>query len=439
MNNLVCVLQDTRTHVVVELYETEKSYVDSLDILVKKYLQPLKSPENAGLLDSFLVDEIFYQVPAILGLHQAFLEQLRRRLEHWDLQQKVGDVFLEVFTKPMVMDTYMSFINNLRRARETIKAAASSRPAFARFLDAMARDHKGKLSLDNLLIKPVQKFPSYKLLIQRLIKHTDQSHPDHKLLLEAQKEIHEVLEVMNCTERESVEQEAAQAALRELEVLVEGLSGLASSDRSLLRCDSVTVPAAPAAPAAPHLMKDRALFLLNDTLLITSVKRRTGTIKKPLPTYQSNIASLMEGTKHKLLMRIPLADLEIVKAKDENLRRAMQEVEWLRQDVATLTRVVEQVGSLRLPHPPLHDAARDALAAAARLLRDRRAAGDGDGPPEGEGGARDGEGGALCRTELSVNTANGPENLTIIFPKPEKRSSWEELVNETKQKLCEYS
>lgn len=70
------------------------------------------------------------------------------------------------------MDTYMSFINNLKKAKETIKNAAASRPAFAKFLDAMARDHKGKLSLDNLLIKPVQKFPSYKLLIQRLIKHT---------------------------------------------------------------------------------------------------------------------------------------------------------------------------------------------------------------------------------------------------------------------------
>lgn len=76
------------------------------------------------------------------------------------------------FTKPTVMDTYMSFINNLKKAKETIKTAAASRPAFAKFLDAMARDHKGKLSLDNLLIKPVQKFPSYKLLIQRLIKHT---------------------------------------------------------------------------------------------------------------------------------------------------------------------------------------------------------------------------------------------------------------------------
>lgn len=30
--------------------------------LFQKYLQPLKSPENAGLVDAALVDEIFYQV-----------------------------------------------------------------------------------------------------------------------------------------------------------------------------------------------------------------------------------------------------------------------------------------------------------------------------------------------------------------------------------------
>ncbi|XP_053615375.1 rho guanine nucleotide exchange factor 17 isoform X2 [Plodia interpunctella] len=402
---------DTRTHVVVELYETEKSYVDSLEILVKKYLHPLKSPENAGLLEASVVDEIFFQVPAILAVHRAFLEQLRRRLEMWDLTQKVGDVFLEVFTKPPVMETYMSFINNLKRAKNTVKTAAASRPAFAKFLDAMARDHKGKLSLDNLLIKPVQKFPSYKLLVERLIKNTDPSHPDHKYLVEAKKEILELLELINCTERESLELEQQQQVLRDLEQLIEGLSGLVGSDRALLRHETVAMPAAQA-------VKERALFLLSDTLLVTSVKRRTATIKKPIVTYQSSIASQMEGNKYKLLMRIPLADLEIVKAKDENVRRMMCEVEALTADVATLRRVTEQLRALHQPQPQLEDAARDALQAAARSLADRHAA--------------DAQ---LCQLELSVSTQNGPENLTIIFPKTEKRSSWEELVNETKQKL----
>lgn len=69
----------------------------------QKYLQPLKSPENAGLLDAFLVDEIFYQVPGILNVHQVFLEHLRRRLEQWDLHQKVGDIFLEVVIRSLIL------------------------------------------------------------------------------------------------------------------------------------------------------------------------------------------------------------------------------------------------------------------------------------------------------------------------------------------------
>ncbi|XP_032522674.2 rho guanine nucleotide exchange factor 17 isoform X4 [Danaus plexippus] len=406
---------DTRTHVVVELYETEKSYVEALENLVKKYLQPLKSPENAGLLDAYLVDEIFYQVPAILNVHQVFLEQLRLRLEQWDLQQKVGDVFLEVFTKPTVMDTYMSFINNLKKAKETIKSAAASRPAFAKFLEARARDHKGKLSLDNLLIKPVQKFPSYKLLIQRLIKHTEQSHPDHKLLLEAQREIHDLLELINCTERESLEQEQQQQTLRELEQLIEGLSNLVSADRTFIRHEMVTMPSAQGA------VKDRALFLFNDTLLITSVKKRTGTIKKPIPTYQCSIASQMEGNKYKLLMRISLGDLEIVKGKDENMRRLIHEVETLTEDVNTLTVISEQVAALHTQHLPLEELVREMLQSANRQLSERQNFDN-----------------QLCCMELTLNTSNVPENLTVIFANSEKRSNWEELINETKQKLYMY-
>lgn len=38
---------------------------------------------------------IIYQVPDILMHHEVFLEELRRRLEHWDIKQRVGDIFLE--------------------------------------------------------------------------------------------------------------------------------------------------------------------------------------------------------------------------------------------------------------------------------------------------------------------------------------------------------
>lgn len=106
---------------------------------------------------------------------------------------------------------------------------------------------------------------------------SDQSHPDHKLLLEAQKQIHDLLEFINCTEKESLEYELQQQTLRDLEQMIEGLSNLVTADRLFIKHEMVTMP------SAQGTIKDRALFLFNDTLLITSVKRRTGTIKKPMP------------------------------------------------------------------------------------------------------------------------------------------------------------
>lgn len=68
-------------------------------------------------------------------------------------------IFPHQFSKSTVLDAYTTFVNNWNRAKDAIRLTSSTRPAFSRFLEAMAREHKGKLSLDNLLIKPVQKFP----------------------------------------------------------------------------------------------------------------------------------------------------------------------------------------------------------------------------------------------------------------------------------------
>lgn len=60
-----------------------------------KYLKVLKTPENAGMIDSRTVDEIFFMVPDILEIHEKFLAELKARLDSWDSQQKVGDAFIE--------------------------------------------------------------------------------------------------------------------------------------------------------------------------------------------------------------------------------------------------------------------------------------------------------------------------------------------------------
>lgn len=81
--------------------------------------------------------------------------------------------------------------------------------------------------------------------------------------------MHHLAVRINCTDRDSME-------LEQLENLIDGLANLVSTDRSFLRYDIVTM----AYGGQGTSRKERALFLFNDLLVITSVKRRSSTIKK---------------------------------------------------------------------------------------------------------------------------------------------------------------
>lgn len=42
-----------------------------------------------------------FQIPSILNHHKVFLEELRKKLDTWELKQTIGDVFLDVVRFPV--------------------------------------------------------------------------------------------------------------------------------------------------------------------------------------------------------------------------------------------------------------------------------------------------------------------------------------------------
>ncbi|XP_050336457.1 uncharacterized protein LOC126763199 [Bactrocera neohumeralis] len=405
---------DTRTHVVQEILRNEQSYVESLQTIVSKYFKVLKSPEHAGMIDTRTVDEIFFMVPDILEIHQKFLAELKSRWDGWEANQKVGDAFLETFSKLEVLEVYTSFVNNCNRAKNAIRSTKHQRPSFAKFLEMTAREHKGKLTLDNLLIKPVQKFPNYEMLFQRLIKHTDRDHPDQKHLQDVLKLVHDILVHINCKEREILENGQREATLRELEGVIEGITDLITSDRQFLLFDLVSMPSGQGA------RKERGFFLFNDLLVLTSIKKRSGTIRKPNPsTCPGTVASTLDTNKYKFLTKISLDCLEIVKTKDENVKRIMNEIENLAEDCNKLQQIADVTASLKYPHQYLEDVIRELLRDVQRQLSERQ--------------TNDTQ---LNMLDLLVNSPNGSQKLSIVFSKAEKRTQWEETFNEAKQKLA---
>ncbi|CAM9537855.1 unnamed protein product [Lampetra planeri] len=372
-------ITDMRKHVILNLLDTERSYVESLQQLVEGYMRPLKQAENAGLCDPALVDDMFYQVPEILGHHECFLARVTACVESWHERQTVGDLLVESFSKELLADSYSAYIDNFPHAQEAVKVANKARASFSRFLEQCMRENREKQALADLMIKPVQRIPRYELLIKDLLKHTPEEHPDRPCLVEAQRGLHALASRINQGRREAEEATRHACALQRVEAAIEGLSELAVPGRRFIRQELVVEV------KAVGSKKERCLFLFSDLLLCTTLKRKSGSLRRSSFSLTTAGSYIDLSSKYKLLWRSPLHELEVVKGSCELLvpaaREALQRsVTGLEEDTARLADIRGLVDSLTVPHQALDDALRDLLLSVQRDLSERHAAATA-GPP----------------------------------------------------------
>lgn len=74
--------------------------------------------------------------------------------------------FLLKFAKQSVIETYISFVNNFHTSQEAFRICKDQSSVFNKFIEQQAKDHKGKLTLKDLIIQPVQRIPRYELYIK---------------------------------------------------------------------------------------------------------------------------------------------------------------------------------------------------------------------------------------------------------------------------------
>ncbi|GFR25207.1 rho guanine nucleotide exchange factor 17 [Trichonephila clavata] len=320
----------------------------------------------------------------------------------------------KVFTQGQVVETYIEFINNWKAARDAIKAISAAKPAFAKFLEHTSREHKGKLTLDALLIMPVQRIPRYELLLKELLKHTPMDHPDHKLLLQAQKEVHDLAVKINKVEREALQQEQRLQKLREVEQHIEGIADLTQGNRNFIRYDFILIP------GGLGMKKERCLFLFSDMLLITSIKRKGGAIRKTSIAVTASTCASLESNKYKLLMRTPIHCVDLVKTDVDEpcVRTFLKEVASLESDIATLGKILEFLGSLNCEHQFLEDTLKDLLVNLTKQLSEKQASSS-----------------QLMTADLVLTINDDVENITLLFPNPEQRMTWEAAFLDAKEKL----
>ncbi|KAM4772475.1 LOW QUALITY PROTEIN: rho guanine nucleotide exchange factor 10 [Rhinophrynus dorsalis] len=292
--------QVVRRYILGSVVESEKNYVDSLKRILEQYEKPLCDMEPR-LLSERKLKIVFYRIKEILQCHSLFQIALASRVSDWDSTEMIGDVFVASFSKSMVLDAYSEYVNNFSTAVAVLRKACVTKPAFLEFLKQCQESVPDRITLYGLMMKPIQRFPQFILLLQDMLKNTTKGHPDRLPLQMALTELETLADKLNERKRDADQRcEIKQIAKAMNERYLNKL--LSNGSRYLIRSDDM-VETVYNEKGEIVKTKQRRLFMLNDVLMCATANARS-----------SNEGSSTITTSQRYLLKwsVPLGHVDVI-------------------------------------------------------------------------------------------------------------------------------
>ncbi|XP_071646313.1 protein still life, isoform SIF type 1 isoform X5 [Temnothorax longispinosus] len=193
--------------VILELIETERTYVKNLNNLLENYLEPLK---RETFLSNAEINALFGNIQEIVTFQRQFLQNLDHAIEmevdfnSFDHPSQfkgvlfsIGSAFLYYVNH---FKLYSSFCASHSKAQKVLHPNEGNQ-ALQEFLQARNPRQQHSSTLESYLIKPIQRILKYPLLLQQLRNLTDERSEEHQHLIEALKGMEKVAEHINEMQR----------------------------------------------------------------------------------------------------------------------------------------------------------------------------------------------------------------------------------------------
>nr|XP_046260826.1 guanine nucleotide exchange factor DBS isoform X4 [Scatophagus argus] len=154
-----------RRHVMNELLETERAYVEELLCVLQGYASEMDNPAMVPLMPAPLQNKkevLFGNMPEIYHFHRrTFLRELE---QYTDCPELVGRCFLQRMTD---LQIYEKYCHNKPRSESLWRQCSD-----CAFFQECQKKLEHKLGLDSYLLKPVQRITKYQLLLKEMLKYS---------------------------------------------------------------------------------------------------------------------------------------------------------------------------------------------------------------------------------------------------------------------------
>ncbi|XP_073843940.1 epithelial cell transforming 2 pebble isoform X2 [Musca autumnalis] len=252
----------------MDFFSTESNYVGILDTIVNLFKNPLEeiAESSDALLNKSEIKAIFGNFIPIHEVHQSMLERLRAIHSKWTEDCLIGDIILQ--HQDDLIKAYPPYVNFFEQMKETLIQCDTQNPRFHAFLKInQTKPECGRQTLQDLMIRPVQRLPSISLLLNDILKHTNKSNPDYARLEEALKAIRVVMMHINEDKRKT----ESRMAIFDIFNDIEGCPAhLVSSNRNFISRCEVSELTDSLSGRGDHLV----LYLFSDSIEVCKKRSR---------------------------------------------------------------------------------------------------------------------------------------------------------------------
>lgn len=191
-------MEKKRQEVISELMYTERDFVKDLEYLRDFWIKPLRMPDVSPIPDhrrEKFIRTVFSNCQEVHGVNSRMAQALTRRQQQNPVVRNVGDIFLEYVPQ---FHPFIRYGANQLFGKFEFEKEKGSNPAFARFTERTERlKESRKLELNGYLTKPTTRLARYPLLLENVLKFTDETNPDIKDLPKVIEHIRQFLSRVN--------------------------------------------------------------------------------------------------------------------------------------------------------------------------------------------------------------------------------------------------
>ncbi|XP_078791549.1 guanine nucleotide exchange factor VAV3 isoform X3 [Oryzias latipes] len=156
---------DVRSCCLSEIKQTEERYTETLESIEKYFLNPLKKFFSAAE-----IDKVFLNIPDLVKLHKSLMVDLQDSILNKNALN-LHQIFISYKDRLLIYGIYCSQVEIAIAVLDFI--VKEKEDVRLKLEECSKRANNGKFSLRDLLVVPMQRVLKYHLLLQELVKHTN--------------------------------------------------------------------------------------------------------------------------------------------------------------------------------------------------------------------------------------------------------------------------